>query len=198
MSRADRFWRALTPPATASVLATMSPIPTDSAMSAGRRRFVLSIAAIIIIGQAVDTVAQREHFPFSNYPMYAHETGPTTSLLRIYGIVTDGTRTWDMPIADSNSFAYVPEMNEMRMKNVLAFSYGKGQPKNVIATRRVLKDYLNAYEHQRVSTNSNAPRMLIAECKRLTWSVAADGMPEPTPQIETLVTTSESAPTSSP
>ena len=99
-----------------------SPTIGASSVSLGRRRLVLIAAFIIVAGQAIDVIMQREHFPFSHYPMYAHETRGTTSLLRLYGTVSDGKGTREIPIVDSNSRPFIPELTELRMKNMLAFN----------------------------------------------------------------------------
>jgi hypothetical protein len=62
-----------------------------------------------------------------------------TSLLRLYGRrVSDGKV---VPIVDDNVIMYVPPVNELRMKNILDFTWSRGgEP----ATKQVLHDYLRA------------------------------------------------------
>ena len=181
----DRNARCTPTVCSAAIAPTMLRAATISHF---RRRLVLGIALAIVAGQSIDIVLQREHFPFSHYPMYAHETRETTSLLRLYGTVADGASTKVIPIIDTNSHPFIPELNEIRMKNILAFVYGNGKPKNVEATRRVLRDFVSLYEKRRKAIACDAPELLAAECDRLTWPLTSTGMPDPIPQVETLVT----------
>jgi hypothetical protein len=161
-------------------------------MTPRRRQLAMLIVAIIVIGQSVDIFLQREDWPFSNYPMYAKLIRKReTSLLRLYGRVTDGKAQWVMPIVDDNLVMYVPPVNELRMKNILDYAWSHGGEKS---TRRVLRDYMAMYEERRVlgtqGTPVMGPRMLDAICMRMTWKLDTGGGEVGEPKLEELTSAS--------
>jgi hypothetical protein len=163
-----------------------------SAISPSRKRLALVILATIVVGQSVDILLQREDWPFSNYPMYAKLIRKRqTSLLRLYGRVTDGKAQWVMPIVDDNLVMYVPPINELRMKNILEYALSHGGEKGV---RRVLRDYMAMYEERRIlgqqGTPVPGPRMLDAICMRITWTLDARGGAVGEPRMEEVTAAS--------
>ena len=165
---------------------------SDSNMSPGRVRLALLILAIIVLGQSIDILAQREDWPFSNYPMFAKLIRKKeTSLLRLYGRVTDGKAVWVMPIVDDNLVMYVPPVNELRMKNILDFAWSHV---GVKATQDVLRDYMAMYEERRLlrtqGTPQPGPRMLEAICMRMTWKLDVHGGEAGPPKLEELTAAS--------
>ena len=151
-------------------------------------RLALAILCIIVLGQSIDILAQREDWPFSNYPMYAKLIRKKeTSLLRLYGRVTDGKAVWVMPIVDDNLVMYVPPVKELRMKNILDYAWSHG---GVKATQKVLRDYMAMYEERRIlgaqGTPQPGPRMIEAICMRMTWKLDAHGGEAGSPKLEEL------------
>jgi hypothetical protein len=182
----------------------------ESPMSSGRVRLVLVILGVIVVGQLVDILLQREDWPFSNYPMYAKLIRKKeTSLYRLYGRVIDGKGERIIPIVDDNLHMYVPPLNELRMKNILEHAWVVGGEK---ATRRVLRDYMAMYEERRILGRQpmpeQGPRMLDAICMKMTWKLDAAGGTVGEPKLEQLASasayppiqeaTSESEPTTRP
>jgi hypothetical protein len=159
-------------------------------MSARRKQIVLVILAIIVIGQFADILLQREDWPFSNYPMYAKLIRKReTSLLRLYGRMADGKKP--VPIVDDNLVMYVPPINELRMKNILDYSWSHG---GVKATQKVLRDYMAMYEERRIlgtqGTPVPGPRMLEAICMKMTWKLDPHGGEVGEPRLEELTSAS--------
>jgi hypothetical protein len=164
-------------------------------MSPARVRLALAIVGIIVLGQSIDILAQRQDWPFSNYPMYAKLIrNRETSLLRLYGRVTDGKAVWIMPIVDDNLVMYVPPVNELRMKNILDYTWSLGKEAGPPATRAVLRDYMAMYEERRLlglqGTPTPGPRMLEAICMRLTWKLDARHGQVGQPKLEELTAAS--------
>ena len=161
-------------------------------MSPARARLALAILGIIVLGQSIDILAQREDWPFSNYPMYAKLIRKKeTSLLRLYGRVADGKEIKIIPIVDDNLVMYVPPVNELRMKNILDYAWSHG---GVKGTQDVLRDYMAMYEERRVlgtqGTPRPGPRMLEAICMRMTWKLDAHGGDAGPPKLEELTSAS--------
>jgi hypothetical protein len=168
------------------------PCASDSRMSRARVRLAVVILGIIVLGHTIDIVLQREDWPFSNYPMYAKLIRKKeTSLLRLYGRVTDGKAVWVMPIVDDNLVMYVPPVNELRMKNILDYAWSHGEVK---ATQKVLRDYMAMYEERRIigtqGTALAGPRMLEAICMRMTWKLDVHGGEAGEPILEELTSAS--------
>jgi len=83
---------------------------------------VFALAAVLLGGHLFDIIRQREHWPFSFYPMYGRVQ--KKRLLRmpaLYGVMQDGKREKGQRITRS----YVPQLSEARIRNILIAAWDR-------------------------------------------------------------------------
>lgn len=67
-----------------------SPFPAEWRVSRSRKMLVVAMGSALLAIQLLETLFMREHWPFSNYPMYSVPQGPITSRTRLVGVDTAG------------------------------------------------------------------------------------------------------------
>ena len=135
---------------------------------------VFSLVTLLLVGHAVDIAGQREHWPFSHYPMYARaEKKKRQELLSLFGLMRAPGHRALVRITDPS---YVPPLNEGRLRVILMAAYRRGTTEqNLADARRVMADYMRMYEARRVAGLHNGPRMTEIHLYRLTWKLRPDG-----------------------
>jgi hypothetical protein len=145
-------------------------------MSRVRIGLVLSLAFVLVAGHANDIIKQREHWPFSFYPMYGRvQRRPVLKMPALYGLMQQGKRAKGQRITRS----YVPQLSEARIRNILLAAWGRdgsapGAKQKVAA---ILRDYIRMYEDRRRKgfikdeNGDPMPQMVEAQFVMITWSV---------------------------
>jgi hypothetical protein len=141
---------------------------------------VFALVAMLVIGHGIDIAAQREHWPFSHYPMYARaEKKRRQELLSLFGTMRAPGYRAMVRITDPK---YVPPLNEGRLRVILMAAYRRGaREKNVADGKRIMIDYMRMYESRRAAGLHDGPRMTEIHLYRLTWKLRPDGTPTAAP-----------------
>jgi hypothetical protein len=159
------------------VLARMNPPVMP--MSRGRVGLVLSLAFVLVAGHSYDIIRQREHWPFSFYPMYGRvQRKPVLKMPALYGLMQQGKRAKGQRITRS----YVPQLSEARIRNFLLAAWGRdgSAPGSKQKVAAILRDYIKMYEGRRRNglikdENGNPmPMMVEAQFVMITYSVKPD------------------------
>jgi hypothetical protein len=141
------------------------------AMTKGRLLAAYAVAAVIIGGSFYDFAADRETWPFSQYPMFSFIDAPPDgrfTILRLYGV------TQQQPLLefqlDKNE--YLEPFDNSRLQ--LALDRTISQQQLTIA----LKDCLQRYDALRASGIHQGPALQSLRLYRVTWT--------PNPQVSNL------------
>ncbi|HZT77138.1 MAG TPA: hypothetical protein VFA27_10800 [Vicinamibacterales bacterium] len=131
-----------------------------------RLRFVLAHALIatVVGGSLYDIAARMEHWPFSNYPMFAEIH--RTDLLRwprIYGVTRDGT---ELPIV---SYRELWPLDQSRLPIGLRAIYN--EPGSSARIHEALRDVLQRYEQRREAGEHSGPALVGLRLYLVTWEV---------------------------
>jgi hypothetical protein len=148
--------------------------PSIQPMKRWRVWVVFGLVTLLVAGHGIDIGAQREHWPFSHYPMYARaEKKKRQELLSLFGTMRAPGYRAMVRLTDPN---YVPPLNEGRLRVILMAAYRRGATEqNLADARRVMADYMRAYEARRVAGLYDGPRMTEVHLYRLTWKLRPDG-----------------------
>ena len=163
-------------------------VPTIQPMQRWRVWVVFGLVTLLVVGHGIDIAAQREHWPFSHYPMYARaEKKKRQELLSLFGTMRAPGYRAMVRITDPK---YVPPLNEGRLRVILMAAYRRGTTeKNLADARRVMADYMRLYESRRAAGLHDGPRMTEIHLYRLTWKLRPDGTHATRPwKSEPLVT----------
>jgi hypothetical protein len=133
-------------------------------MSSGRRAFLNLVALLLIVGSAYDIVADQEHWPFSQYPMFSGVwRAPTFTWLRLFGVTADGS---EFPL-DENRF--VAPFDQSRLpKGLKRILEGRDGPTRV---RTALADCLARYEQLRREKLHDGPPLTALRLYELEWTI---------------------------
>jgi hypothetical protein len=133
-------------------------------MSSPRRRFVNIVIAFVLAGSAYDVVTDREHWPFSQYPMFAGVwRSPTFTWLRLFGVTEDGR---EFPL-DANR--YVAPFDQSRLPKALRrILDGRDGDARV---QQALADCLARYEQLRREKSHDGPQIAALRLYELEWTI---------------------------
>ena len=157
-----------------SAVAPTHAVPTIQPTRRWRVWLVFALVALLVVGHGIDIYGQREHWPFSHYPMYARqEKKKRQELLSLFGLMrAPGYRA----LARITDASYVPPLNEGRLRVILMAAYRRGTTEQHLAdARRVMADYMRTYEARRTAGLHDGPRMTEIYLYRLTWKLRPDG-----------------------
>jgi hypothetical protein len=129
-----------------------------------RKAFVNLILAAFIIGSAYDIITDREHWPFSQYPMFAEAwESPTFVWLRVFGVTADGN---EFPL-DANRF--VAPFDQSRLPKALRRI--REQPDADARIHRALRDVMTRYEQLRLESDHEGPPVVAMRLYELEWTI---------------------------
>ena len=160
-----------------------APAPAIAPMKRWRVWVVFALVTLLVVGHGIDIAAQREHWPFSHYPMYARaEKKKRQELLSLFGTMRAPGYRAMVRLTDPN---YVPPLNEGRLRVILMAAYRRGErPQDIAAARQVLADYMRMYESRRLAGLHDGPPMREIWLYRLTWKLRPDGTAGSRPSIK--------------
>jgi hypothetical protein len=143
--------------------ARMSKLSHSVALAWLRSAAIGGLFATLIGGQTYAVVAQRELWPVSNYPMYAHSPGSSVSAIQVDGILADGTR---YAVSVPRELApFDPPRLVGFMRRV---DKGKRRGERRVEATRAL---LDLYEKHRLSGRHTGPKLERMEVFETTWRI---------------------------
>lgn len=132
-----------------------------------RKAAINVILAGFILGSAYDIVTDQEHWPFSQYPMFAVAwTSPTFTWLRVFGVTAAGS---EFPL-DSNS--YIAPFDQSRLPKALRRILADGNGERDI--KIALHDVLERYETLRRSGVHQGPPVIGMRLYELDYTIDRD------------------------
>jgi hypothetical protein len=157
--------------------APVRSLPGDTkasrAMTKWRLLVAYAVAAVIVGGSFYDFVADRETWPYSQYPMFSFIDAPPSgrfTILRLYG-VTQREPLAEFPL-DRNE--YLEPYDNSRLQNALDHVISQQQ------LTAALQDCLRRYDTLRASGVHRGPALQGLRLYRVTWT--------PNPQVSNLNT----------
>jgi hypothetical protein len=175
-----------------TVAEQVSPARPATGISPGRRAMVYCVIAAILVPHLYDIARQQEHWPYSNYPMWARLSKDWHVMaVAPVGLTEDPARP-EVELSDPAYFAPVP----------LHFQRLTFGPLKKSSARRdkVLGDYLRRYEDLRRAGKHDGPPLVGIRLYERYWDMDKRASNAATPDRTTLVYEyrSGSAPTSAP
>lgn len=129
-----------------------------------RKAAINLILAGFIAGSAYDIVTDQEHWPFSQYPMFAVAwTSPTFEWLRVFGVTADGR---EFPL---NSNAYIAPFDQSRLPKALRRMLADADGQRRVET--ALGDVLARYETLRRSGSHQGPPVVGMRLYELEYTI---------------------------
>lgn len=128
-----------------------------------RRALINLVLGALIAGSAYDIIADQEHWPFSQYPMFSGTwKSPRFTWLRLFGVTADG---WEFAL-DANR--YVAPFDQSRLPKALRRMLDERDgPARV---RMALPDLLSRYEQLRGDTHDGPP-IVAMRLYELEWTI---------------------------
>jgi hypothetical protein len=126
---------------------------------------LINFILITLIGGSIyDIVADREHWPFSQYPMFSGVwRSPTFTWLRLIGVTADGREF----VLDRN--AYIEPFDQSRLpKGFKRMLEEGGDPARV---RMAVADCLRRYEELRRAGRHTGPPLTAMRLYELEWTI---------------------------
>jgi hypothetical protein len=133
-------------------------------MNASRRRVVNLFLAFLIAGSVYDIVADEEHWPFSQYPMFSGVwTATDFDWYRLVGVRDDGREL----ILDS--LQYIQPFDQSRLH--LAFSRLAEGPDAARTMRAAVANCLERYERLRRQGRNDGPPLRAMRLYLFGWTL---------------------------
>ena len=128
-----------------------------------RRLFINAVLILLIGGSLVDIALGREHWPFSDYPMFVGvQRARTVTAWRLHGVTESG----ELPLLD---FAHIAPFDQasvaMALRRLIHAEEGR--------MSRALSDCWRRYEARRLRGQHAGPRLVGIRAYRVTWTLAA-------------------------
>jgi hypothetical protein len=148
-------------------------------MTRWRVWLVYVIVAVLVLPHLMEIVRQTEHWPFSNYPMWARVSHEWHERQIVpVGVRADDPET-EVPLTDPAYFAPMPVYYQR-----LNFSKIAGRAKTRDA---VLRDYLAAYERRRAAGLHQGPPLKGVRLYEHHWTMDRHASNAETPDRRTPV-----------
>ena len=134
-----------------------------AAMNPWRVRLVYAVVGLIVLGHLYEIARQQEHWPFSNYPMWAQVTDKwEIGAVEAVG-VTDEAALREVRLDDPAYFAPLP----VYYQRLILGKYARRQ-----STReRVFGDYLRRYERRRAAGLHHGPKLAALRAYEVAWTM---------------------------
>jgi hypothetical protein len=130
-----------------------------------RRKALINFVLVTLIGGSLyDIAADREHWPFSQYPMFSGVwRSPTFTWLRLFGVTADGREV----ALDTNE--YVAPFDQSRLPK--AFKRMLDERNDPARVRAALADCLRRYEELRREARHSGPPLIALRLYELEWAI---------------------------
>lgn len=148
-------------------------------MSRGRVWMVYAVFAAVVGGHLLEIVTQREHWPFSPYPMWSFaSTSWDLQDHRLYG-VTDEPSPREILLQKPEYFAPLPS-RFMRLQMIHGLEEAKhGRPQRLDA---ITRDYLRRYEQRREAGLHHGPPLRGLRMYLYEWHMDRDASNRASPE----------------
>lgn len=150
-------------------------------MSRGRLYLVHGVIVILLLGHAYDIARQQEHWPFSNYPMWAR----LSTEWHVRGVapvgLTDDSPPEEVDLMNEAYFAPMP-LQYQRLK-FRAVARGR----RVGERDKVLGDYLRHYEKRRAAGLHDGPPLVGIRLYERYWTMSYRATNAAAPDRTTLL-----------
>jgi hypothetical protein len=129
------------------------------------RRVLINLFLVVMIaGSVYDIAADREHWPFSDYPMFSGVwRSPTFTWLRLFGVAADGREI----ALDAN--AYIAPFDQSRLPKALKRMLEERDASSRV--RMALSDCLRRYEELRQEAHHPGPPLIAMRLYELEWTI---------------------------
>jgi hypothetical protein len=150
-------------------------------MEARRRWLVYALVSVVAGGHLYDLAVDREHWPFSPYPMYAHSTDDWTVLVpRIMGV--RGDATGEVIFRDDD---WLAPFDQARLLQSVQTMLGKPDGRRDAAT--ALADCLARYERRRRAGEVDGPALRALRLYYMRFTLSTDPAAVDRPERRDLV-----------
>ena len=164
--------------------------PSPQPMRRWRLWLVNGIVAFLVLGHGMEIVRQKEHWPFSNYPMWARVSKEWHETQIVPVGLTEDDPQEEVKLTDPAYFAPMPVYYQR-----LNFRSVAKKPN---LRDRVLRDYLDRYERRRAAGLHQGPPLKGVRLYELYWTMDRSASNVATPERKTLVYEYPPAPTTAP
>jgi hypothetical protein len=133
-------------------------------MEVRRRWVVYGLMAVVVGGHLYDLVVDREHWPFSQYPMYAHAAREWSMLVpRLVGVRADGGEItlWET--------RYLEPFDQARLVQAIQALMQAPDGRSRAAT--ALADCLARYERRRRAGVHDGPALAALRLYHVLWTL---------------------------
>jgi hypothetical protein len=148
-------------------------------VSRRRRLLVYAVIAVILVGHAYDIVRQQEHWPFSNYPMWARLSKDWHVQAVVPVGVTDDPARPEVELSDPAYFAPMP----LHFQRLTFTSLRRPSARR----DKVLDDYLRRYEQLRRADQHSGPALVGVRLYERYWDMNTRANNAATPDRTTLL-----------
>ena len=157
--------------------AVSSPAPQP--MRRWRVWLVNGVVVVLVLAHAMEIARQTEHWPFSNYPMWARVSREWHETQVVPVGVTDSVPPAEVPLTDPAYFAPMPlYYQRLNFRGV----YRKPGQRD-----KLLRDYLDRYERRRTQHLHNGPPLRAVRLYELYWTMDRGAGNVGAPERRTLV-----------
>ena len=141
---------------------------SETGMTNRRVYLVYTIIFIITAGSVFDIVTQKEHWPFSSYPMFSSvKRNYSLNWWMLFG-VTKTDPTSEIPLTDPK---YIQPLRDIHIQLVLS---KKRKPENMTYEHyleEALRHILSRYEVLRIAGEHNGPELSGIRLYRYEWKL---------------------------
>ena len=148
-------------------------------MKPWRTWLVNGAVAALVLGHLMEIVRQTEHWPFSNYPMWARVSKEWHETQVVPMGVADDDPTEEVPLTNPGYFAPMPVYYQR-----LNFRSVAKKPK---VRDQLLRDYLDRYERRRAAGEHAGPPLRGIRLYELYWTMDRGAANVATPERRTLL-----------
>jgi len=156
--------------------------PSDDAaapMNPWRVRLVYAFVGVFVLGHLYEIARQQEHWPFTNYPMWAKVTRDWHVREVMPFGVTDEATPREIDLRDPNYFAPMPAIYQR-----LNFQRAAGREK---LRDPMLRDYLGRYEQLRKAGRHGGPPLKGLRLYEWYWTMDPHASNAASPDRKTLL-----------
>lgn len=134
-------------------------------MTRGRKWFISTAIAGLVVGHLYEIARQHEHWPFSPYPMFSHRnTKAPVSRLAVIGVPADGAEQFEF--TDAHTGVYKRFRFDVALNQQLR---GAREVKDRPKLERIFDSYFGYYERLRELGYHDSPRLSAIRLYRLEW-----------------------------
>jgi hypothetical protein len=150
-------------------------------MTLRRRVFVHLVIFSIVAGSLYDIATSQEHWPFSDYPMFAsiHRKHALDNWYRVFGVTPDGREV------AIRRYDELWPLDQSRLP--LGVRRIVQTPGSEARVQAALEDILRRYEARRVARQHGGPRIDGVRLYSLSWDLEPYGANIDRPRSKTLI-----------